>query len=90
MIWVIVLHFGLLFSSVWILTQNAMQFGGRYRYLEVSQEVVSWFSSIFYALSFASIIVIARNPVWKSTAFTEEQQYAYHQEAPVYDGAQRA
>ncbi|KAJ4341447.1 hypothetical protein N0V87_001838 [Didymella glomerata] len=90
MIWVTVLHFGLLFSTVWTLTQNAMQLGGAFYYREVSQDVLSWFSTIFYALSFVSVIVIARNPVWKSTAFAEEQQYAYHQEPPVYENAQRA
>jgi hypothetical protein len=90
MIWVTVLHFGLLFSTVWTLTQNAMQLGGAFYYREVSRDVLSWFSTIFYALSFVSVIVIARNPVWKSTAFAEEQQYAYHQEPPVYENAQRA
>lgn len=90
MIWVIVLHFGLLFSTVWAVTLSAMQFGGIYVHTEVSSAVVGWLSSIFYALSFVSVIVIARNPVWKSTAFAEEQQYAYHQEAPAYDGVQRA
>lgn len=90
MIWITVLHFGILFSTVWSLTRNAMQLGGGYSYREISDEVVSWFSAIFYALSFVSVIIIARNPVWKSTAFAEEQQYAYHQEPPVYDGVQRA
>ena len=90
MIWVTVLHFGILFSTVWVLTQNAMQLGSAFYYTRVSREVVQWFSAIFYALSFASVIIIARNPVWKLTAFAEEQQYAYHQEPPVYDGTQRA
>jgi hypothetical protein len=90
MIWVTVLHFGILFSTVWILTQNAMQLGSAFYYTRVSREVLQWFSAVFYALSFVSVIIIARNPVWKSTAFAEEQQYAYHQEQPVYDGAQRA
>lgn len=91
MIWVTVLHFGLLFSSVWVLTRNAMQLGGgSLYYTEAGYEVLSWFSAIFYALAFVSVIAIARNAVWKSTAFAEVQQYAYHQEPPVYDGAQRA
>lgn len=90
MIWVVVLHFGLLFSAVWSVTLSAMQFGGNYYYTQVTNAVVGWLSSIFHSLSFIAVIMIARNPVWKLTALAEEPQYAYHQEAPVYDGVQRA
>jgi hypothetical protein len=75
---------------VWSLTNMAGQVSSNSYYGEVGYGVVSWLSSIFSALGFVAVIIIARNPVWKSTAFAEEQQYAYHQEPPVYDDAQRA
>ncbi|KAF3045176.1 hypothetical protein E8E12_010361 [Didymella heteroderae] len=90
LLWVTVLHFGLLFSAVWTLTLNAMSLGGPLYNTQTSYEVLSWFSEIFYAVAVASIIVIARNSVWRSAAYAEQQQYACQQEAPVYDGAQRA
>lgn len=90
LVWVSVLHFSLLFSTVWSLSANAAQLSGVYFYGNASYEALAWISSIFHALAYATVIVIARNPVWKPAAFAEEQQYAYHQEAPVYEGAQRA
>ncbi|KAF1931641.1 uncharacterized protein M421DRAFT_2288 [Didymella exigua CBS 183.55] len=88
--WVALLHFSLLVSAVWSLTATAIQVGGGLYYGEIAYTVMSWISSTFYALAFVIIIVIARNPVWGSTADTVQQQYAYHQEDPVFDGAQRA
>ncbi|KAJ4383512.1 hypothetical protein N0V86_001564 [Didymella sp. IMI 355093] len=90
LVWIAILHFSLLFSAAWSLTSTAGQVSRGLYYGEVGYEVVSWFSSVFYALALVAVIIIARNPVWKSTAFAEEQQYAYHQEPPVYDDAQRA
>lgn len=93
LVWIAVLHFSLLVSAVISITQTAGQLSGGIYYGEPGYAAMAWISSIFYALAFITIIVIARNPVWRSSAFAEDtvqQQYAYHQEDPVYDGAQRA
>lgn len=86
----VVLHLSLLFTALWSLISTASQLRGGIYYLEITYNVLGWFSSIFSALAFISVIVIARNPVWESTAFDEvpnQYQSAYHQEDPVYVGA---